>query len=196
MTEAENEGRVGVVPHDPALPVHVSMDIGVSNSTVVLYWQVNGAEVRMIDASEYTGTGLPAIVADIKSRPYNWGEFIVPHDSRVQEWGSGVTRLEAMAKLGIHPTIAPNVKIQEGIDATRSVFSRCSFDRVKCFRQIEAFKTYRADYNEDREVFALKPLHSWESDHADAARYFAVSESKIVNSGWGQPLEYNTAGLR
>jgi phage terminase large subunit len=197
MTEAENEGRVGEVPHDPQLPVHVSVDIGVSNSTVAWFWQVSPAgAIRAIDMSEYKGTGLPEIIRHIKDRPYTWGDFIVPHDAKVQEWGSGVTRLESLQKLGIAAIVAPNIRIQEGIDALRSVLQRTSFDRHKCFRGIEALKTYRADYNEDREVFALKPLHSWESDFADAARYFAVAESKLSTGSWGAPLQYNEAGMR
>jgi phage terminase large subunit len=192
MTHAENENRVGDIPHDPSLLVHVSLDIGVSNSTVVWYWQIQGSRIRAIDSGEYKGTGLPAIVKDIKSRPYNWGEFIVPHDARVQEWGSGATRIEAMRELGIFATVAPNIKIQEGIDALRTVIERTEFDREKCFRGIEALKTYRAEYNEDSQVFALKPKHSWESDWADSARYFAVSLAKIGEGKWGGALDYST----
>jgi phage terminase large subunit len=191
MTAAENEGRVGVVPYDPSLLVHTSCDIGVSNSTVIWYWQQNGSELRLIDCSEYKGKGLPFIIADYNKRPYTYGEFIVPHDARVREWGSGVTRIESLHKLGINPTVAPNISIQEGIDALRSVLARTSFDREKCFRGIEALKTYRADYNADRDVFQLKPLHSWESDFADAARYFAVSERTISSNIWGPALDYS-----
>jgi phage terminase large subunit len=191
MTDAEQEGRVGDIPHDASLPVHVSLDIGVSNSTVAWFWQLNRGRVRAIDLAEYRGTGLPAIVKDIKSRDYNWGEFIVPHDARVQEWGSGATRMEALRELGIYATIAPMIKVQEGIDALRTMLERTEFDREKCFRGIEALKTYRAEYNEDAQVFALKPKHSWESDFADAARYFCVSLSKIGEDRWGGELDYS-----
>jgi len=191
MTEAEKSGRIGIVPHDPELPVHIALDIGVGNSTVVWYLQIMGPDVRAIRCEEYQRQGLPTIVPKIKRHTeYNFGDWVVPHDARVKEWGSGKTRIEQLREYGISPIIAPNITLDEGINATRSLITRIRINRDTCFRGVEALKTYRADYSDENQVYALKPLHTWETDFADALRYFAVSQH-LVGNNWGGTLDYS-----
>ena len=45
LRDAESAGRICDVPHDPALPVHAVMDMGWSDDTAILFFQVRG-EVR------------------------------------------------------------------------------------------------------------------------------------------------------
>ena len=176
MAQAEEAGRIGHVPHDPALPVHTSWDIGVADSTVVVFWQVlRGGEVRMIDCREFQNTGLPEIKKELDGLPYTYDQHFAPHDIKVREWGgSGQSRLETARSLGIRFRVVRNISIRDGIEAVRVLLPRVWFDRKNCFTCIEGLKTYRTDYNEQREVFNLTPLHSWESHFADAVRMFAV----------------------
>ena len=176
MAQAEEAGRVTSVPYDPALPVHTSWDIGVNDSTVIVFWQVlRGGEVRMINSREYQNTGLQDIKKDLDDLPYSYGEHYGPHDLKVREWGgSGQSRLETARSLGIRFRVVRNIPVRDGIEAVRVLLPRVWFDREACFTTIEGLKTYRAEYNDEREVFNLTPLHSWESHHADAVRYFAI----------------------
>jgi phage terminase large subunit len=41
MSQADREGRIRVVPHQPALPVHTSWDIGRKDDTAVWWYQVS-----------------------------------------------------------------------------------------------------------------------------------------------------------
>jgi hypothetical protein len=175
MAAAEREGRITRVPHDPALPVHTSWDLGMADLTVVWCWQVLGAEIRAINCLAFQGTGLPEVVRALGALPYQYGKHWVPHDAKVRELGTGRSRLEMAQALGMRWDVAPEVGVANGIEATRAILPRVWFDREKCREGVEALKTYRTEWDDLRRVFKLAPLHSWESHYADAVRYFAVS---------------------
>jgi hypothetical protein len=187
MTDAE-KNRVGAVPHDEQLQVDTSWDLGMADSTVIWCWQTIGSEIRAIEVLEFQNTGFAEIVRELRARPYNYRNHYLPHDAKVRELGTGQSRVEILRGLGLHPTVVKNLTVQDGIQATRAMLSRCWFDREKCFRGIEALKTYRADYNDERQVFNKTPLHTWESHFADAVRYYAVGQPKTDT--WGE-LDYS-----
>ena len=188
MSTAERENRLGRVPRDPLLPVHSSWDLGIANRTIVCLWQTTGAEIRCIGARAYAGTGLPEIIADLKGLNYSWGQHYAPHDSKVRELGSGKSRQEIAQALGMTWTIVPQIGVQSGIDTTRAMLSRCYFDAENCKDLIEALRLYRTEFDDERRVFSLAPLHDWTSDYADSVRMFAVG-SQGKNAGWAT-LDY------
>ena len=194
MAQAEKDGRVTKVPHDPAALVHVSWDLGMADSTALWYWQVCGREIHAIRYEEYQNTGLPEIIRQVKSHRYNWGDFIAPHDIAVRELGSGRSRIELARDLGVNFMVAPNWRINEGIEAFRALIPRTWFDREGCGQGIEALKLYRADYQGTREVFSKNPLHDWTSHAADSARYFAVTFDERRVAGQLPPLRINHSG--
>jgi phage terminase large subunit len=188
MAQAETEGRLSRVPRDPSLPVHTSWDLGMANQTIVWLWQSVGAEIRAIGCRAYSGTGLPSIIADLQGLKYSWGRHYAPHDAKVRELGSGKSRQEVASILGMHWTIVPQVGLQSGIDATRTMLARCWFDAEACKDGIEALRLYRTEYDDERRVYSLTPLHDWTSDYADAARMYAVG-SQGKDPSWA-PLDY------
>lgn len=187
MNAAHAEGRIRNVPHEPELLVHTSWDLGMADSTVIVFWQrTPTGELRAINCLEYQATGLPDIIADLRGLPYSYGSHIVPHDAKVRELGTGKSRVEVMRSLGLVGTVCKNHSVMDGISASRSMLSRVWFDETKCFRLIEALKTYRADYDDVLQVRRKQPLHSWESHFADAVRYFAMMEKRGLDGAWGQ----------
>ena len=50
LDTAEREGRLGAVPHDPALPVHTAWDLGMDDATAIWFFQTTGSGLwRMVD---------------------------------------------------------------------------------------------------------------------------------------------------
>ena len=177
MQIAEDDGRITGVPYDSALPVFTSWDLGIRDYTVVLFWQVLGSQVRMIDAEMFTSTGLPDIIAALRKKPYQfYKRHFAPHDIRVRELGSGQSRYEIAQKLGIEFTICPNHHVHDGITSFRSMIGRCWFDETNCFDVIEALRVYRTEFDEDKKTFKLSPVHDWSSHPADACRVFAICQ--------------------
>ncbi len=166
---------VATVPYEPNLPVDTYWDLGVDDATSIWFMQRYGLEVRLIDYFEASGEGIPFYVKTLGERPYVYGTHYAPHDIKVREFGTGKTRLETAAKLGIRFSIVPNIGIDDGINAVRIVLPRCFFDKEKCARGIDALRQYHKEWDEQRKIFLPRPYHDWTSHAADSFRYLSVS---------------------
>jgi len=194
MRAARSENRLISVKYDRALPVVTAWDLGVGDSTAIWFAQFAGPEVRVIDYYECSGVGLDHYVKVLNEKGYVYGDHILPHDVRVRELGTGHSRLETLGNLGVRPiTIAPQLMVDDGIQAVRSLIPRCWFDEEKCSRGIDCLSQYRRDYNEQSMAFKGRPLHDWTSHGADAFRYLAVGYKPAKE--WGQPLRRNIRGV-
>jgi hypothetical protein len=189
MQKADSAGRITQVIHRPALPVHISMDLGINDATACWFFQVDGDAVHVIDYAEYTNMGLPDIVRDWRARPYLYGKVIMPHDGAQRSLSTGQTRQETMRQLGCDAIICKKHDVIDGIERVRSDLSRMRFDKTRCKDGIEALRQYRSDWEEQKGVLRLRPLHDWTSHGADAMRYLCMAGTEALAGGWGE-LDY------
>lgn len=195
MRDAKASGRIGFVPYDPALSVITSWDLGVGDSTAIWFFQTVGAEVRVIDHYEASGVGLDHYARVLQDKGYIYSEHILPHDVRVRELGSGKSRLETLEALNIRPvTIAPQLNIDDGIQAVRSMLPKCWFNAETCEHGIDALRQYHREYDDNNRTWKGRPNHDWSSHSADAFRYFATGYSPVASS-WGQPIRRAMKGV-
>lgn len=177
LTTARQQGRIGIVPFDPILPVDTAWDLGVGDSTAIWFSQsTRTGEVRLIDYFEASGEGLPYYAGILQSKPYSYGTHVAPHDIQVRELSSGRSRLETAAALGIRFTVAPQVSLEDGIHAVRMLLPRCYFHAQTCQPGLEALQHYRRDYNTRLNEFKATPVHDWAEHGASAFRYLALSQ--------------------
>lgn len=188
MNAAEADERIVGVPYDPRLPVHTAWDLGVADSTVIWFIQTHGRETRVIDVLKGEGVGLDWYVKRLQERDWLWGNHYLPHDVEVRELGTGKSRREVLAELGVKATVCPNIPVADGIQAVRMLLPTCWFDKTKCAAGIEALRMYRRDYDEKRQEFRVTPFHDWTSHYADAFRYFAVAHKQPVPE---QSIDYS-----
>jgi hypothetical protein len=174
MTAVEDEGRVCAVPWEPELAVETWWDLGVADATAIWFTQNVGREVHVIDYYQEVGGGMPSFVRALRAKPYNYSEHHAPHDIKVRELGSGKSRLEMAAALGIRFRLVPNIDRADGIEAVRAFLGRCWFDRTETEAGRLALTNYRREYDAKHKVFRSSPVHDWASDAADAFRYLAV----------------------
>lgn len=197
IAAADRDGRIIDLPHDPALPVHTAWDLGKGANMSVWMFQVMGGEVRVID--HFDGAhedGIPECVAELRKRPYQWGDDWVPHDAKVREIGTGRTRVESLISLKRNPRVVPDHTVMDGINAARMLIKRCWFDRDNCADGIEALRQYRADYDEKLKTFKDAPRHDWASHSADAFRYLAMAYKEIVAEPVRQRDRALTVGMQ
>lgn len=162
------------VPYEPLLDVHTAWDLGVGDSTSIIFYQLSGSEIRIIDYYEMQGEGLAHYAKVLREKEYVYGEHLAPHDIQVRDFSTGKSRLEAARELGIRFRVVPNLRVDDGIEAVRNTLPKCYFDEDKCAHLIESLRQYRKDYDEKRQVFRDRPLHDWTSHPADAMRYLAL----------------------
>jgi hypothetical protein len=146
------------------------------DATAIWFAQQIGMEIHLIDYYEASGEGFPHFAQVLDRRGYVYGEHHAPHDIAVRELGTGLSRLETAATLGINFEIAPQLSVEDGINAARLLFNRCWFDSVKCKAGVEALTNYRWDFNPRLGELKNRPVHDWSSHGADAFRYLAVSQ--------------------
>jgi len=174
IAQAEAEKRIGRVPHEPSLLVHTAWDLGIGDATAIWFYQRHRREIRIIDYAEASGAGLDHYARLLQAKGYAYGEHVLPHDARVQELGSGKTRVETLTALGIRPRVLSAHRVEDGINAVRQLLPRCWFDAETCGRGLEALRNYRSEWDERRQAFRERPLHDWSSHAADAFRYLAM----------------------
>ena len=185
------EGRIGDAPWDAGNKCHVVLDIGVRDSTAIIFYQTYGAIIRVIDCYENSKEGLEHYINVIKSKPYTYGKFVAPHDIKVKEWGSGITRWDKAKQLGITFTICKDHSIVDGIEAVRSKLSIMYIDQTRCAPLIKALENYRQEYDAKNRVYKPHPLHSWASHYSDAMRYLCVSLSQVRDGSSSEAIDRN-----
>lgn len=194
MRDANAQGRITAVPYETGSPVITAWDLGIGDTTAIWFAQVIGPETRLIDHYETSGVGLDHYVRVLQEKGYVYGQHILPHDVRVRELGSGKSRLETLHSLGLQNIqIAPQLNVDDGIQASRSLLATCWFDAEKCSHGIEALRAYHREYDDNNMVWKGRPAHDWSSHSADAFRYLAVGYRRT--SDWGEPIRRNLQGI-
>lgn len=183
--------QISNVPWESSFKVHTAWDLGVADSTSIIFFQVVGTTVRIIDCYENHKEGLEHYVKVINSKPYIYGKHIAPHDIKVREFGSGITRIEKARQLGIKFTVSYDISIVDGIEAVRSAFSRIWIDEINCKKLIKALENYRQEYDSQKKVYKDNPLHNWASHFADSMRYLCISLPKTRDGLSSEDIDRN-----
>lgn len=178
LREALDAGRIGRVPHEPLLEVETWWDLGMDDCTAIWFVQRSGREIRAIDYYENSGEALPHYAKVLSERPYRYARHLLPHDAQVRELGTGKSRLEVLQSLFNNSEsrvqIVPALKIEDGINAVRTILPRVWFDAQTCKRGLEALRQYQRGWDDTAKTFKNEPLHNWTSHAADAFRYGAL----------------------
>ena len=185
LNNMELNDQITNVPWEPAFQVNTAWDLGVRDSTVIIFFQLVGKSIHIIDSYCNDSKGLEHYVGVIKEKPYNYNKHFAPHDIMVREFGSGMSRWDKAKELGVKFEVrtdrnvrysaVPNVSIMDGIEAVRSTLPRIWIDKTKCKDLIKALRDYRKEYDSKNKVYKTQPLHDSNSHWADAIRYMCLS---------------------
>lgn len=177
--------RIGDVAWEPQFKVHTAWDIGWNDSTCIIFYQVVGTMVRIIDCYEANFKPIDHYCKVVLSKPYIYGKHFVGHDIMVHEQGSGLTRYDMYKNLGVKfeqrdgKSAIPNVSIEDGIEAVRALFARLWVDDKNGKQLIKCLENYHQEFDNKRKVYKGIPLHDWSSHMADAMRYLALTVNKV-----------------
>lgn len=176
MRRAKDDGRIRILPYDAQLPVNTYWDLGIDDSMSIWFAQLFHNEIRLIDYYELSGEGMAHYINKLREKGYSYGAHYAPHDIEVRELTTGISRKDTAQKMGINfQTVQKPAKKEDGIDAIRTILSRCYFDETKCKRGIDALKGYKKKWNEKMMVYENVPVHDWTSHGTDAFQTLALS---------------------
>lgn len=175
IRKTEEEGRIRDVPYDALKQVHTFWDLGWADHTSIWFAQSIGPELRLIDYYANNMQPLQHYIQVLQTKGYIYGTDWLPHDAKAKSLQTGRSVEEIMLAAGRKVSITPNLSIFDGINAARTVFNRCYFDKDKCSEGLQSLRHYRYDIDPESKQLSGRPLHDHHSHAADAFRYFALS---------------------
>lgn len=184
LREATAAARVMKVPYLPTVAVHVFSDLGWADNTSLWFIQKIGFEYRILRAYQNNQESWNHYLQFIQSQGYVIDTIWLPHDGRAKSLGTGKSIEEITRAAGFKVQVVPNLSVEDGINALRTIFPVLYFDEDNCSDGLHALRRYRYDVDAATGQFSRRPLHDDASHFADALRYFAVGmtekPSKIV----------------
>ena len=175
MQMAELEGRITRVPYDPVKPVHIVFDLGWSDATAWWVVQYVGMENRLIRYEETNQTTISEILAKIQTYGYMIDTMWLPHDAENRTLAANGRSIEEIVRgAGYKTRIIGKTPILDSINAARTIFRNCYFDRENCYQGLQCLRHYRYDVDPETKQFSRNPLHDNYSHGADAFRYIGL----------------------
>jgi len=175
MQQAEKEGRICRVPYDATKPVHAVFDLGWSDSTAIWFLQFVGMETRLIRYIEDSQKTISYYLATMQTFGYVYDTIWLPHDAENKTLAAaGRTIDDIVRAAGFKTQIMPRVPILDSINAARTIFPTCYFDREHTADGLACLRHYRYEVDPDTGQFSRNPLHDHYSHGADAFRYIAL----------------------
>lgn len=167
--------------HDPKLPVHTAWDLGHNDMMVLVFFQVVGRELRVIDEYHNHGEGLEHYVDVMKTRGgrngYVYGTCILPHDAKVTDMTSAVTRKRRLYELGVRGirVLKRTRDVLSDIEQVRKSIPNMWIDPSTCDYILKMMGRYSKKWDDLLGTFKDKPLHDEWSNPADAVRYMVMA---------------------
>jgi phage terminase large subunit len=174
VTMAELEGRICNVPYDATKPVHAVFDLGWADQTAVWLLQFVGQETRLLRYFEDSQQTISYYMAKLQSFGYVYDTIWLPHDAKAKSLGTGKSIEEIVRATGMKVQILDRVPVNDSINAARTIFPKCYFDRQNTEEGLQCLRHYRYDVDPDTKMFSAKPLHDEYSHGADAFRYIGL----------------------
>jgi len=172
---AEIDGRITRVPYDATKPVHAIFDLGWADSTSIWFLQFVGMETRLIRYIEDSQKTMSHYLATMQTYGYVYDTIWLPHDAQNKTLAAAGRTIEDIVRAAGYKTqILPKVPILDSINAARTIFPSCYFDREHAADGINCLRHYRYEVDPETKQFSRSPLHDHYSHGADAFRYIGL----------------------
>ena len=173
--------RICKVPYDPKLMVYTAFDPG-DSITAIVYFQVYGKEVRIIDAEEFYSPSVEHIFTVLSQKPYKYGRHYVPFDATVNQMQLGMSIMMQLRKLGLmNIQDLPQQKSKmDGIMLVKSAFASFWMDEKLERTLLESLSNYAPKFSETKNTYSVEPDHNWASHFSDSVRYMVIALQQLM----------------
>lgn len=195
MQMAELEGRITRVPYDASKPVHAIFDLGWSDATAIWFLQFVGMETRLIRYIEGSQLTMTDYLAKMQTYGYIYDTLWLPHDAENKTLAANGRSIEEIVRAAGYKTrIIPRTPIADSINAARTIFRGCYFDRENCHEGLQCLRHYRYEVDPETGQFSRNPLHDQYSHGADAFRMIGLMVNEPRKMRQPKPVISNYAG--
>ena len=175
MQMADLDGRITKVGYDPMKPVHAVFDLGWSDATAIWFVQFIGMETRLIRYHEDNQKTISDYLAKMQTYGYMYDTLWLPHDAENKTLAAAGRSIDQIVRgAGYKTKIIPRTPIVDSINAARTLFRNCWFDRENCYDGLQCLRHYRYEVDPDTKMFSKNPLHDQFSHGADAFRMLGL----------------------
>jgi len=175
MQMADLEQRITKVTYDPTKPVHAVFDLGWSDATAKWFVQWIGMETRLIRYHEDSQKTISEYLAKMQTYGYVYDTLWLPHDAENKTLAAAGRSIDQIVRAAGYKTkIIPRTPVVDSINAARTLFRNCWFDRENCADGLQCLRHYRFDVDPDTKAFSKNPVHDEYSHGADAFRMLGL----------------------
>ena len=138
MQLAYNEGRILSLAYEETVPVYTAWDLGVGDFMAIVFYQMIGNWVHIIDYLEATGYSFLYYAQKLKERTeekgYYYGVHYAPFDIKNREMGSdgqeimALSRKDKAEKVDILFEDVEKTSFINSVDNARAIMRRCKFN--------------------------------------------------------------------
>ena len=187
LSDMRESGQIGKHKYNADYPVYTSWDLGMADSTAVVFWQYYNREVHIIDAYETHDIGDAAVIKFVQSKPYNYAWHFFPHDGAKRD-SDAIQRIQKIRDLGlVNSSLLSRTNREIGINKVVDILLKSSttfhepmtedlINKLKMYKR--KFNAYTGDYE--------GPDHTTASHYADAVRYMAEAISQAFDPETGR----------
>ena len=189
MQMAELDGRITKVQYDSTKPVHAIFDLGWSDATAIWFVQFIGMETRVIRYIEDNQKTISDYLAKMQTFGYVYDTLWLPHDAENKTLAANGRSIDHIVKAAGYKTkIIPRTPIVDSINAARTIFTNCWFDRENTHEGLQCLRHYRYEVDPNTGQFSKSPLHDQFSHGADAFRMLGLMVSEPRQKRVARPV--------
>lgn len=182
IMEAEAAERIRPIKANSDMPLNFIYDLGWRDDTATIAFQeaVDGYPIIHAEADHLRSTGhyIKRIDEICALHDCSRGTVWLPHDAWAKTMQTGRSIMEQFLDAKIRPRRVPSLDVIDGIAAARLLFPDIYFNSLYTGDLVEALKTYRREWDEDKKAFKNSPIEDWSVHYADVFRYFALVTQK------------------
>lgn len=203
VEKAYSENRcLNINIYDPLLPVYISMDIGINDLTVMIFFQLVHGEIRVIDYYEDSNKGVDFYSNFLlQNKQYVYHTIFLPHDAARRDniivenaYEREFKRLFAQTNTKFH--VLKRNDLNLGISHAKLKFGRCVFNINKTKKLLDHLVKYRKKWSEATGRYLDEPYHDVHSNYADAFRYMATAINHLeATNGLNDSLAKHKAAV-
>lgn len=190
LRKAREDKRICKLPIMKGRPVHTFWDLGRNDSTAIWFMQEDGSWFNFIYYMEGRLRELADYAADLVEIKQElnifYGTHYLPHDVEVTDLSTVGNRSRRMIlnEAGVSPiTVVPRCKVlNDAIELTRRMFSKCRFDEEGCEQGLRALAAYEWAWDDLHKVARKTPAPGWPNHGSDAFRQCAQGYRHAGNS--------------
>ncbi len=176
--------------YQPEEVVHTAWDLGRNDMMVIVFFQVVGGELAVVDEYHNTGESLEHYVNVLfdkrNSMGYVYGKHVLPHDAKVTDLSSDISRKQVLTRLGLRGlrVLRRTKDVNNDIEQVRRAIPRMWIDPVTASYIIRMMGRYTKQWDDIQGTWKDKALHNEWSNPADAVRYMVMARMHDTSSAY------------